>query len=115
MSKPIKVVFVVVVFVNKLRSKTFLKKNQVQKNIDKKNVYPEKFLIKTKFGIKKILNLKFFVKKCLGQKSKKKLGTKKIFVQKMFGLKRSLVQKKCWLTKIKTPKNWVPKAWSKLG
>ena len=73
-----------------------------QKNLGKKDIWLKKI------GTKNIL-----VQKNFESKNEKKLGTKKIGYKKNFGAKNIWVQKNVWSIKIKTPKNWVPKVWSK--
>ena len=79
-----------------------------QKNLGKKNLDSKVFGTKKCFGTKEFFGTQnIWVKK--------KFGYKKLSGPKDIQVKISLVKKKCWSMKIKAPKNWVPKVWSKSG
>ena len=71
------------------------KEKIVQKVLGTKTMWPKKNCMKKVFNPNKCWYKQIFWSKTyLGQKSKKKMGTNKILVQKIFGSKKILLKKK---------------------
>ena len=73
--------------------------------------------VRKNFGLEKIIDLKknFGPQKIVGPKKmlEQNCGYKKLLALKKIGVGKKFVQKTFCCTKIITPKNWIPKVWSK--